>query len=626
MAIKITGAVRLPNNTLFSNSSIIIKRTGSVAAQANAVMLVDRWTVYTDGAGEVDFDIEPGSYIAYADTNLGRIEWPFNVAETPASQEFETCVEAVAPTITPSLVLQAEDAADRAEAAALTVPLHVATFAELAGLVPGDLAVGESVAVLELNGQLFRRVASGGDLNYTGTGGIRLAIVHGPAQFDTFANAEAVTIAQGYTLIADRIFQRVTAPYTPTHEFQLTDAGGATWVDQRFVRSNNRMPLVVLVSGQSNSLGVSGGNGGDIASQPDVWTYERHPVAPQTTGWKLGFKESPDYPTGQTGNHYAYHFCARLARETNRPVCMVPYSIGGQDIAEWLPGGGGLSGATGTMWDNLLSAWNQAKTVALPFRSDSATLADLGLTRADYVLWHQGEENRNATATYPTGNQGRQFKRDLIRVFGAWLNPASVSSAADPLIRPDTPILMGEIPYGATDGADDRNHELTQVACEVENVFLARIGHIPTSDGIHFDPDHIERIADYKYDLIGSVPPTGWDVTLADDELYEFRPSHVSGMYTIYSAQAASRLAFAFHYRVTAGAGQISVPAALPGGWLIQLLDNVDLTTLGNATDGQLAVSAFNGRIQIRNRRGASLPLRIQPMTRQPLPGFTVAE
>lgn len=443
------------------------------------------------------------------------------------------------------------------------------------------------------------------------------------------AAAAAVTIPifAGYALVDGQIYQRVDGTYTPTHEYQFTDQAGIRWVRQDHVRTTLRMPLIVLVSGQSNSLGVSGGNGGDISSQPDVWSYERHPTGSQTTGWKLGFKQSPDYPTGQGGNHYAYHFCARLARETNRPVCMVPYSIGGMDIAEWLPAGGGLATATGTMWTNLLSAWAQALTVPLPFRTDGATLTSLGLTRADYVLWHQGEENRDSTATYPSGDQGRQFKRDLIRVFNAFLNPASASSPADPLIYPGTQIIMGDLAYGGTDGADQRNAELYQVAAEVAGVKLARIGHIPTSDGIHFAPGHIERIADYCYDQIGPGPSlTGWGVTIAAGGLYEWRPSHAAGAYNITESNGSSRLHFDFGYRVTSAGGQITTIAALPGTWQVQLQDNVDLTTLANTAADNVGISALSGRIQIRNRRSAALTFRITPLTRAPLPAYGAAE
>ena len=68
-------------------------------------------------------------------------------------------------------------AATRAEAAAATLPLHVATFADLSGILPDALAVGDRVSVLSLGGAMYQRVSSGGHLDYSGTGGVRLNAV-----------------------------------------------------------------------------------------------------------------------------------------------------------------------------------------------------------------------------------------------------------------------------------------------------------------------------------------------------------------------------------------------------------------------------------------------------------------
>jgi hypothetical protein len=61
--------------------------------------------------------------------------------------------------------------ANRAEAAAITIPLGVATFAGLAAVTPAQLAVGAFVDVLDTQSRLLS-VASGGD--YAGAGGIFL--------------------------------------------------------------------------------------------------------------------------------------------------------------------------------------------------------------------------------------------------------------------------------------------------------------------------------------------------------------------------------------------------------------------------------------------------------------------
>jgi hypothetical protein len=497
---------------------------------------------------------------------------------------------------------------------------------------PGLIEVAAG-RIIGIEDQLYalKILASGtASPDYTTAGGVLAQLVTAPSlvpNYPTLMDAVAATVPWGsvHINVGSEQYFEATLPYTPTHEYQFTDQAGRVWVKAEYLRINDRMPLIVIPTGQSNNLGVSGGDGGDIGSQPMVFIYERHPVPPQTTGWKIGFKMSPDYPTGQTGNHFAYHFCARLARVTNRPICMIPYSIGGMDVAEWIPGGGGVSGATGTMWTNLQSAFAQALTVALPFRSDGATLTDLGLTTADYVLWHQGEENRDSTATY-AANQDRNFKRDLGRAFNAFLNPASASSIAPPIIRDDTVIIMGDLPYGGTDGVDDRNPELYQFAAEVSNVSLAKIGWIPTvADGVHFDPNHIERIADLYFDQIGGRSVNHWDVDIADDALYEFRPSHEAGAYDIYETGASSNLRIQFSYRISAVGGQITAWSDLTGT-NVQVFSGTDLTTLGNTTDLFMGISALSGRVQIRNRKGGTVHLRIFPSHRQPLPTYATAE
>jgi hypothetical protein len=136
MAINVTGAVRLPNDTLFASSQIVIRRLGPVSAQSGAVMLPEEWIVETDGSGEVDFDIEPGTYEAAANTDYPqRIRWSFAVAETPSSQQWSDLINAAEPVLTPALVAEAIEARDDAVAAAASINIRqVADTTALAAL------------------------------------------------------------------------------------------------------------------------------------------------------------------------------------------------------------------------------------------------------------------------------------------------------------------------------------------------------------------------------------------------------------------------------------------------------------------------------------------------------------
>lgn len=397
---------------------------------------------------------------------------------------------------------------------------------------------------------------------------------------------------------------------------QFTSADGAKWVRADLIETNMRQPIVLLIAGQSNAIGASSGNGGVIDSEPGVWSFERFTSGDQTQGWKTGFKKSPDFITGQVGNFFGYHFAMRLHRETKRPVVILFDALGGRDVAEWLPGGGGLSGATGEMWTRLSQVRSGAFSTPLPFRTDGATLDDLGLTTADYFLWHQGEGNADSAALY-SSRQGENFKRDLHRMLATFLDPASAGSAETPLIRADTRVVVGELWPGAS---GDRNAELRQVAAEVENVGLARLTDLPAADSLHFDPEQHERMADRYYDGLRANEPKGWDVTIPDDGLYEWRPSHPAGQYAVVSTNGTSEIHVSFGFRVVS-TGQIT--PMWSGLSFVASLQDTDLSaSLATSADGVLTISAIESRLQIRNRRGASLTLRIIPQTPQPIPGY----
>lgn len=70
--------------------------------------------------------------------------------------------------------------ADRAEAAADAAALYdgpkVDTFGQLAAVTPAMLAVGEYIRVIA-SGAVYQRVSTGGDLDYSGTGGVRLSVM-----------------------------------------------------------------------------------------------------------------------------------------------------------------------------------------------------------------------------------------------------------------------------------------------------------------------------------------------------------------------------------------------------------------------------------------------------------------
>ena len=239
---------------------------------------------------------------------------------------------------------------------------------------------------------------------------------------------------------------------------------------------NDKLPILILVTGQSNSLnsttpGVTGD--GDVQDHPNIWTYEHFPDVDQTQGWKFGFKTSPDYPIDPgVGNAFDYHVAKHLEKTTGRPVLIAKQSAGGQGVAEWLPSGGGIPGATGSMFSSVSAMFEAAIAAPLPFRRDNKSLIDLGISTADYMLWHQGEADADYRPN-PARNGEGEYIETFKSVLSVFLNPSINGSSAAPKINENTQIVVGELLIGGNspgNPTDDRNTDLERIASQIENV------------------------------------------------------------------------------------------------------------------------------------------------------------
>jgi len=264
---------------------------------------------------------------------------------------------------------------------------------------------------------------------------------------------------------------------------------------------NDKLPILILVTGQSNSLnsttpGVTGD--GDVQDHPNIWTYEHFPDVDQTQGWKFGFKTSPDYPIDPgVGNAFDYHVAKHLEKTTGRPVLIAKQSAGGQGVAEWLPSGGGIPGATGSMFSSVSAMFEAAIAAPLPFRRDNKSLIDLGISTADYMLWHQGEADADYRPN-PARNGEGEYIETFKSVLSVFLNPSINGSSAAPKINENTQIVVGELLIGgnsAGNPTDDRNTDLERIASQIENVSFANCGNLTSTDGLHFDNDQAPRMA-----------------------------------------------------------------------------------------------------------------------------------
>jgi exosome complex RNA-binding protein Csl4 len=120
-----------------------------------------------------------------------------------------------------------------ATAADFLSPKQVDAFSDLAGIVPNNVAVGGYVTVRSL-GAVYQRVASGGDLDYSGSGGIDLDVVLGdPRAYGAIGNGStndttAFSVLQA--AISDKVVNLAGLSY-------VVDAypTGNTYVDGKFI-------------------------------------------------------------------------------------------------------------------------------------------------------------------------------------------------------------------------------------------------------------------------------------------------------------------------------------------------------------------------------------------------------
>lgn len=273
------------------------------------------------------------------------------------------------------------------------------------------------------------------------------------------------------------------------------------------------LPIVVFVSGQSNTLGHSV-DGGDRTTKNDhVWVFEAIPGPGQTQGWKCAGPDSPDWPFLPTGNSYGYQYCDRLQRKTGRTVLMLQVAAGGQPISEWLPGGGGYGG-TGSMWSSLAAAHTLALDTPVPGRGDGLTLRQTGRVRADILLWHQGEADANYRPTPYNAGTKEEYMSRFLRFYEAGIDPASVGSSAEPMFWFGTPVLMGELLWGGTNGGavgvgsptDDRNDAIA----ELDRIypFIAKVSsrNLPSLDNLHFTGSGLVILGDRYFDRMNVFP------------------------------------------------------------------------------------------------------------------------
>lgn len=189
MTCLITGVVGFPDGSTYPNAYMYFERIGvGVVSQGGAVVIPEKTIVRSDGSANVSFSLLYGVYQGTIQTTLGDVKFKITVPDDPTADFGFIIGDFTMPIYDGNvqLVLDARDdtvlAAGAAAASAAQAALYdgpkVDTFAELASVTPSMLDVGEYIRVVS-TGAVYQRVSSGGHLDYSGAGGVRLNVLAG---------------------------------------------------------------------------------------------------------------------------------------------------------------------------------------------------------------------------------------------------------------------------------------------------------------------------------------------------------------------------------------------------------------------------------------------------------------
>lgn len=301
-----------------------------------------------------------------------------------------------------------------------------------------------------------------------------IAAATGTPHYASLAAAASVTVpAFAQTVLVDRtVYRRVAG--NPFHSRSFVDQAGV-WFDGVHIPTSGPVELMLAI-GQSEMLGASGTPGGDRSVKDGVLVYEVSPRAGQLAGWHVAGPEDAGWPILSdapgafiTGSA-AYRAAAERAKEIGGLVCLLINAQGGIPMAEFMPSGGGVSGATGTMWAKEQILLTAALDQPLPGRG-AMTLRTMGKTTVDHLHIWQG----SADADYKSdpGNPGYDTRSSTGPQFIARWNSViderlAPGGSSVPVINAKTKIIWYEMLHGATSGAapgvgyptDDRNTEV----------------------------------------------------------------------------------------------------------------------------------------------------------------------
>ena len=246
-------------------------------------------------------------------------------------------------------------------------------------------------------------------------------------------------------------------------------------------------PIYVLATGQSNTYGQGAGGAWDISPLVKVWNNANNlfDLSNIGTAWvKPTFGQRPFRDNCNNQSIQAANYLARL---TGREVRLIMTAYDGQSI----------------------NKWHDGSVVGPMYTRTKAILDAAGVSCIDWFLWNQGSADENTQiGTYPARWAA------LIGQF-----------AADGFLTEGSPLVTNETAH-----APQINKVLQSIADADPRCEMAKIGHLPTNEGVHFTGPSLVRagweavysLAKTQTEFYGVTPVqdlTNWVHAAPDDAI-----------------------------------------------------------------------------------------------------------
>lgn len=201
-------------------------------------------------------------------------------------------------------------------------------------------------------------------------------------------------------------------------------------------------PIYILASGQSNTYGQGTGGSWDISPLVKVWNNANNLFDLTNIGTAWVTPKFGQRPFRSGCNNQSVQAANYLARLTGREVRLIMTAYDGQSI----------------------NKWHNGSVVGPMYTRTKAIMQAAGVVAVDWFLWNQGSADENTPSTYHARWAALVGK----------LTTDGFLTAQSPLVTNETAHapLINKVLQSIAD-ADPR--------CE-----MAKIGHLPTNEGVHF--------------------------------------------------------------------------------------------------------------------------------------------